>query len=170
MQFSAAMLLEMSHLIRDKKRLILETSRVVEIGGKVVLCDLTLRRRLSAKEIVERQDDIRLLETCFGKARLEPLESYIPLFESSGLKDIEILDLSNQVTPTIECWRDNVKNNRRELSEFVSDDHVERFIRSCEILEEYFKSDVWGYGYIIGEKQMHVDVNFDSMDMQQRLF
>lgn len=169
-KYSAAILLEMSHLIRDKKQLILETSRAVEIGGRVSLCDLVLRRRLTAREIVDRQAEIRLLETCFGKARLEPLESYRPLFETSGLDDIETFDLSAKVIPTIEHWKTNARSNAKELSKYVSAEHVNNFMKSCDILMEFFQNDVWGYGYISGVKKAHIPVQYGSNPEGQRLF
>ena len=168
--FSAAILLEMSHLIRDKHRLIQETGRAVQIGGSVALCDLTLRRRLSAREIVDRQNEIRLLETCFGKARLEPLDTYQPFFEANGFTEIKTRDLSSEVFPTIRHWKANAESNANELLKYLSEEHLQNFIESCDTLTDFFLTDVWGYGLISGVKTSKVSVKASAEYDGQRLF
>jgi len=160
--FDVVMLLEMSHLIRDKTRLIAESCRPLKAGGTVTLCDLTLQRKLTAREIVDRYDDLQLLERCFGKARLEPLTYYNDVFARCGLENIQSIDISQQVIPTIEKWRNNAENNRKVLVKHVSDKDVDDFIRSCDILDGLYRSDIWGYCLISGQKTGRDNVGVDD--------
>jgi len=159
--FDSVFLLEMSHLIRDKLKLLIESSRPLRTGGVLSLCDLTLQRRLSAKEIVAHHSEIQILERCFGKARLEPLGYYVRAFEHCGYEDIQAIDISNRVTPTIRHWRDNAITNRAALVEHVSRQDVDDFVRSCDILQELYSSGAWGYGIISGRKSSPAEIPFD---------
>ena len=160
--FDVVMLLEMSHLIRDKASLIAESCRPLKTGGTVTLCDLTLQRKLTAREIVDRYDDLQLLERCFGKARLEPLTYYSDVFAQCALENIQTTNISRQVIPTIEKWHNNAESNRKILVEHVSDQDVDDFIRSCEILDGLYRSDIWGYGLISGQKTGRENVSVDD--------
>lgn len=151
-EFSSVMLLEMSHLIQDKAKLIAESARVLEIGGIISLCDLILQRRLSAREIVEKYEDLKLLEQGFGKARLETLEVYKKIFESCGLELISCKDITREVTPTLVHWKQNAKMNALEISESVSNDGLAVFEKSCDLLESYYNDGAWGYGVISARK------------------
>jgi len=153
--FDSVMLLEMSHLIRDKPKLLFESTRTLKVGGVVSLCDLTLRRRLSAKEIVAYHPEIQILERCFGKARLETLDYYQGVFKNCGLEEIQQTDISEEVIPTIGHWRDNAQENRKTLLQHVQDKDVDDFIRSCDILEKLYRNGAWGYGLISGKKTAH---------------
>ena len=150
--FDAVILLEMSHLVHDKASLIAESVRTLKVGGTIALCDLTIQRRLVAREIVEQIDDIQLLERSFGKARLETLSHYEELFKSAGLKDLQLTDISRNVAPTIASWRENVQKHSRLLSQYVSDGELVNFEQSCDVLERLYKSGLWGYGLITGKK------------------
>ena len=150
--FDSVILLEMSHLIRDKGALIAESCRPAKTGGIVSLCDLTLRRKLSAREIVAWQEDIRLMERSFGKARLETLDHYRDLFERCALEEVETVDISEEVIPTIGNWRRNAEENRATLIRHVEEGDVEDFIRSCDILERFYTEGIWGYGIVSGRR------------------
>lgn len=150
--FSSVMLLEMSHLIQDKARLIAESSRVLEVGGTISLCDLILQKRLSARDIVAMYDDLRLLERSFGKARLETLQVYSKIFQECGLEIAASRDITKEVTPTLMHWKENALRNSAEVSRSVSQEDIDCFITSCDLLEKLYKEGVWGYGLISARK------------------
>lgn len=152
----------MSHLIRDKQRLLIESIRPVKIGGIVSLCDLTIQNTLSAKEIVEYYPQLQILERCFGKARLEPLSYYEQLFELCSLEEIQVTDISNEVIPTIKNWRENANENRDMLTQHVDSKDIDDFIQSCDILQRLYDSKIWGYGLISGKKVSDVEIVFDK--------
>lgn len=160
--FDSVFLLEMSHLIRDKSKLILESCRSLKIGGRISLCDLTLQRRLTAKEIVKHHKDLVLLERCFGKARLEPLDYYELIFKNCGIEDVKITDISKEVIPTIQNWRKNAETNRKVLTTHISDQDVDDFIRSCDVLQTLYTDGAWGYGAISGVKAVHTETLIDG--------
>jgi len=83
--FDIAWLLEMSHLIQDKNKLIEETVRVLKQGGQIVLCDLMFKRQLSAHEITTNKSDLIKLETAFGQARIETFNNYVDYFKKNNL-------------------------------------------------------------------------------------
>ena len=160
--FDSVMLLEMSHLIRNKLKLMIESIRPLKVGGIITLCDLTLQRRLSAKEIVAYHPELQILERCFGKARLEPLSYYEKAFAHCGLEEVEVTDVSLNVNPTIQHWRDNADSNRATLTQHVSDNDVDDFIRSCDILQKLYDEGAWGYGLISARKVNDQEIIFDD--------
>ncbi len=160
--FDSVFLLEMSHLIRDKQRLLIESIRPLKVGGVVSLCDLTIQRTLSAKEIVKYYPELQVLERCFGKARLEPLSYYEKAFQLCGLEEVVVTDISLEVIPTIKNWRDNADANRSTLTEHVEPKDVDDFIQSCDILQRLYESGIWGYGMISGKKVSGAEIVFDE--------
>lgn len=167
--FDSVMLLEMSHLIRDKPKLRLESIRTLKVGGILSLYDLTLQRRLSAKEIVAHHEEIQFLEKSFGKARLETLDYYKKVFEDCGLEEIKITDVPKEVIPTIGRWRDNAEANRATLIQHIENADVDDFVTSCNILEKLYRNGAWGYGLIRAKKTVHHET-IESSAMDSSLF
>lgn len=151
-KFDVAWLMEMSHLIEDKQALVNETYRSIKKGGTTLLCDLTLINPLSAKEIFKMADDLRLLERSFGKASLYTLAQYEELFKKAGYKDVKTVDVSREVIPTLEAWRQNLRDNEGRIRETFSDKEYDGFLQSCHILEKLYVNSRWGYGVVVGKK------------------
>ena len=152
--YDVAWLLEMSHLIEDKASLIKEACRSLKPGGRLVLCDLTLKASLSAKEVVSIMKELKLLEFSFGKASLITLEHYKKIFETCGLEKIEVEDISEEVIPTIAGWVKNCEEKKAEIISASSKEHYRNFIESCDILRNFYKNKKWGYGVIVGSKKI----------------
>ena len=53
--FDVAWVMESSHLMPDKPRLISECLRVLKPGGSILLCDLMLTRQLSPRELLRNE-------------------------------------------------------------------------------------------------------------------
>lgn len=169
--FDAVILLEMSHLINDKAKLIEESIRTLKTGGTITLCDLTIQRRLTAGEIVANYKSIQILEGSFGKARLETLIHYERIFKLCGLENVQVTDVSQQVIPTIGNWRQNAERNFELLTQYVSEADVQDFIKSCDILERFYRNQMWGYGLISGTKTSAAAIpTLTSADINQALF
>ncbi len=154
--FDVAWVMESSHLMPDKKRLITECCRLLKPGGRLVLCDLMFTRYPRAVELVNMRDELRILERCFGHARLDTPDRYSRLFEEAGLKVTAQRDISEQVTPTLLHWRKNIDNNWKLLAKYFTDSQKKDFLESCRILERLFHSSSWGYGIISGVKLREV--------------
>ena len=150
--FDVSWLLEMSHLIEDKKKLIEESTRVLRKGGRIVLCDLMLLRPLSAKEIFSMQEELRVMEKSFGKASLWTPSQYIDLFESLELDSINFVNISREVTPTIKAWEENCIKNKNKILEVLDISHFNSFLHSCSTLQRLYENETWGYGIIVGTK------------------
>ncbi len=151
--FDVAWVMESSHLMPDKARLVAECHRVLKPGGRIVLCDLMFQRYPTAREILARRDELLALEKAFGKARLDTLSHYHDLFEDAGIENIETEDVSAFVTPTIEHWEHNIRTHRERLSELFSKEQMDAFLVSCEILKDLYATAGWGYGIIRGAKR-----------------
>jgi 27-O-demethylrifamycin SV methyltransferase len=150
--FDVVWVMESSHLMPEKAKLIAECHRVLRPGGRIVLCDLMLIRPLAAKEIVALIPQIRLLESSFGRARLDTLEYYSHLFGAAGFSSIQHRDISPHVVPTIKCWEENIATAWPSLAEYFSVTQRDQFLESCRILRRFYEESTWGYGIISGLK------------------
>jgi 27-O-demethylrifamycin SV methyltransferase len=146
--FDVAWVMESSHLMRDKEMLCAESHRVLRPGGTMVLCDLVLERDLSLAEVYRMRDDLATLERSFGRAKMETLDFYEAALRAQGFTGIEKRDISRQVAPTLDRWRENLEQNRAALSAHLSSAEMADFGRSCDILEALFASDRLGYGIV----------------------
>lgn len=151
--FDFVWMMEMSHLIFEKDKLISEAYRTVNKGGEVVLCDLMLKRNLSSKEIFYNKERLINLEKVFGKARLENFDFYINLFSSIGMVNIKLIDISKEVIKTIYLWEEKCYLNKSKIIELGYAKELNNFEISCAILKEFYENGVWGYGIIYGKKQ-----------------
>ncbi len=150
--FDICWLMEMSHLIENKEQLIKEATRVLKTEGEFILCDLILKRELTPKEIFLNKEKLLILGRSFGKAQLRTTDYYIRILESSGLKEIKVLDISIEVQRTLDFWITNAKQNREVAANLGYSADIENFITSCEILKEYYYEGTWGYAIFYGKK------------------
>jgi len=144
--------MEMSHLIEDKSKLIEECYRVLKPNGRIILCDLTLQRPLTSKEIYKNQQELRILEKSFGKANLITLEQYSELFGNNKLKKIETINISKEVIPTITHWKENCEQNFHTILSHFSLEEYKSFTNSCDILSTFYNDGTWGYGIVTAIK------------------
>jgi 27-O-demethylrifamycin SV methyltransferase len=150
--FDVVWVMESSHLMRDKERLCGENHRVLRVGGTMLLCDLVLKRELSVADIYRLRADLAVLERSFGKAKMETLGYYQTTMRAQGFENIESRDIGREAFPTLKKWQQNLEGNRALLRERLSDEDVQNFARSCEILEELFARELLGYGILSGRK------------------
>jgi 27-O-demethylrifamycin SV methyltransferase len=150
--FDRVWVLESSHLMRDRERLIGECARVLRPGGRMVLCDIVLRRQLDLAEVRRLREPLRLLREVFGDARMEPLERYAQMSEASGLQvDVE-RDLTSATRPTFTRWRENADRHREQVVELLGETDWQRFRDSCDVLEGFWDDGTLGYGLFAAAK------------------
>ena len=77
--------MESSHLMPDKPRLMREAARLLRPGGRLVLCDVMLQQHMPLQEVIRYRDDFLLLHDVFGRARMETLDFYAGEAEADGL-------------------------------------------------------------------------------------
>lgn len=150
--FDVVWVMEMSHLISNKQGLIDECFRVLKKGGELVLCDLMFVKYPKAKQILEWQKSLMILEKVFGQARLDTLEYYKNLLQNSGFNNILVENVSSNVIPTIEHWRNNMNNNKEVIEKYFNTEDIANFSFSCDFLEKVYNDQIWGYGIISGKK------------------
>ena len=152
--FDRAWALESSHLMRDRDRLIGECARVLRPGGRLVLCDIVLERRLGPAEVRRLREPLALLREVFGDARMEPLAEYARLARASGLEVEHERDLTEATRPTFEHWRRNATRYHDEVAGLLGAEELQRFAVACDILEGFWDDGTLGYGLIAALKSV----------------
>jgi 27-O-demethylrifamycin SV methyltransferase len=144
--FDCAWVLESSHLMRERERLIAECARVLRPGGRLVLCDLIRRREIPFDEVRRRREDFATLRTAFGDAHMESLDYYTSTAEQHGLVVDVVEDLTDLTLATFDRWRANAEEHRAEATRAIGAEGVAAFERSTEILEAFWRDGTFGYG------------------------
>lgn len=150
--FDVAWALESAHLMRDRPALLSECARVVRPGGRVVLCDLLRHREIPFAEVRARRQDFATLREAFGDAHFEPLAYYADGLAALGL-EVEVADdLTQSTLPTFDRWRANAATHRDEVVELIGQEGHEAFVRSCDVLEEFWRDGTFGYGLVAARR------------------
>jgi 27-O-demethylrifamycin SV methyltransferase len=144
--FDRVWVLESSHLMRDRDRLIAECGRVLRPGGLMVLCDIVLVRTVPFAEVRLRRQEFSLLRRVFGDARMETMATYAELARSAGLTTEREADLTVATRPTFARWRDNATRHRSALIELMGESDLDEFVASCDVLEAFWDDGTLGYG------------------------
>jgi 27-O-demethylrifamycin SV methyltransferase len=150
--FDVIWALESSHLMRDRKALLSECSRVLEAGGRLVLCDIVRKREIPFTEVRARRADFATLRAAFGDAHMEPLESYGGTLEELGMTVTDCTDISAPTLPTFAAWRANVDEHEETLRELLGAPGVEDFVAATRILESFWLDETLGYGILAAVK------------------
>jgi 27-O-demethylrifamycin SV methyltransferase len=150
--FDRVWVLESSHLMPARDRLIAECARVLRPGGRLALCDVIRRRDLPVTEIRPKLREFRLLERVFGEARMESLDMYRHLMTQAGLVVDDVEDLSDATYATFARWRENAMANRAAVADLLGDDDYAAFVESTEVLEGFWSDGTLGYGIIAAAK------------------
>lgn len=150
--FDRTWVLESSHLMRERDRLISECARVLAPGGRIALCDIIRRRPLDLAEVRRLREPLMLLRAVFGDARMEPLDEYARLARESGLEVDEQTDLTTATRPTFTRWRENADRNRDEVVALIGEHDWQQFRDSCDVLEGFWDDGTLGYGILSAVK------------------
>lgn len=152
--FDRVWVLQSSHFMLDKRRLLSECARVLRPGGRLALGDIMLRSPLPMLEVVKHRADFLLLHRVFGRARMEPLGTYRALAEESGLR-VEILDdVSAETLPTFDSWRRNAVAFKAEIIALIGESLWRDFVSACDVLEQLWQHGRFGYGILVGVRDV----------------
>jgi cyclopropane fatty-acyl-phospholipid synthase-like methyltransferase len=144
--FDRAWVLESSHLMRDRGKLIAECARVLRPGGRMALCDIILRRELPFMEVRRLREPLALLRVVYGDARMEPLERYAAWAEEAGLVVDTSVDISAETRPTFDAWRANAEEHKAAVVDLIGEVDWQRFVDSCDVLDGFWGDGTLGYG------------------------
>ena len=86
----------------------------------------------------------------FGRFSIDESSRNIEIY---NLLDIEITNISEQVKPTTEFWKENVMKNYDLISASLPKHSIDNFLISCDLLSKYYSEGAWGYGIIKGRKK-----------------
>ncbi|PZS29894.1 MAG: hypothetical protein DLM58_14715 [Pseudonocardiales bacterium] len=150
--FDRVWVLESSHLMRERERLIAECARVLRPGGRLVLCDLVRHREIPFREVRDRRADFATLRTAFGDAHFETLAFYTAAVQAQGLAVDVVEDLTQPTLPTFDRWRNNADAHRIAATLALGAEGFDAFVRSCDILEAFWRDGTFGYGLLAAVK------------------
>jgi 27-O-demethylrifamycin SV methyltransferase len=157
--FDVVWVLESSHLM-DKKGLFREAYRVLKPGGQLLLCDVMLTHKLSMLEQIKHLSKLRqryltgylAMKHSFALGKAEAFEYYTGHLMAAGFNRAEVIDVSEKVVPTINCWRANIAANRADISRTFSPKRIDDFLSACHFLDYIFSSHMMGYGLVKAKK------------------
>jgi cyclopropane fatty-acyl-phospholipid synthase-like methyltransferase len=150
--FDRVWVLESSHLMRARGRLLAECARVLVPGGRLALCDVMLRRAMPFDEVRSHLGPLTVLREVFGDAYMEPMERYVELAERNGLVVDRADDLTAATRATFDRWRTNARANQGAVSGKLGVGDWEKFIEACDTLERFWDGGVMGYGLLAASK------------------
>lgn len=146
--FDRAWVLESSHLMPARDRLLTECARVVRPGGRLALCDVMLQRPIGFAELRKRTREFGVLRDAMGEARMELLATYDELATAAGFTVDTRTDLTSATLPTFERWRANARHHAEQARESLDDSGLSTFTEACDILESLWNEGTMGYGLI----------------------
>jgi 27-O-demethylrifamycin SV methyltransferase len=150
--FDRVWVMESSHLMPRKDRLLGECARVMRPGARLVLCDIMLRRELPLAEVLSRPRDFVPLHYAFGHAKMETMDTYARLAERAGLRVNDLIDISDRAYPTIAQWRRKLEANEAQVRAQIGDQGVAHFRASCDVLAKVWNERLFGYGLMVACK------------------
>jgi 27-O-demethylrifamycin SV methyltransferase len=151
--FDRVWVMQSSHFMLDKRRLLRECARVLRPRGRVAVADIISRVPLTKVEVVKHRDEFSLLHRVFGRAKMEMLKVYQSAAEEVGLR-VELLeDISDKTFPTFECWRHNAVGNKDAVIQLLGERMWHDFLSACDVLEWFWTKGWLGYGIFLGVRE-----------------
>jgi 27-O-demethylrifamycin SV methyltransferase len=150
--FDIVWVMESSHLMADKKKLFRECFRVLKSEGVMVLCDIVLLEvlpfvRLAARNLPLIPKYIELAKT-WGLPQVNSMGTYCNGLIEAGFGEVTAVNITEKTLPTMQRWIQNARaKGQRSMGDFTRKD-VLQFIRGCEVLDDFFRNGIAGYGMV----------------------
>ncbi len=142
--FQRVWVMESSHLMPQKEKLISECCRVLQAGGRLALCDMMLPRALTPREYRRVAQHADLLSQVWGRGTLKPLSFYEEQAERNGMRILIAEDISSKTLPSVLKWRANAHRFRSRIEGSIGREYWERFVDSCDVIEELWTDGLGG--------------------------
>lgn len=150
--FDRVWVLESSHLMRRRDRLISESARVLRTGGRFALCDIVLARPMPFEEVRRLRSPLVLLRDVFGDAHMDQVATYRRLASDNGLLIDREIDLTAATRPTFARWRENAMVHRDDVIPLLGEVGWQRFADACDVLERFWDDGTLGYALLAASK------------------
>ena len=151
--FDVVLAFESSVFFSDKAEFIADIWRILRKGGRLVFADTMLQRALTLADVFyDFREEMLALERTWGKMKMEPFDNYRKNMERSRFCNIVADNVSDQVFPTLAKWKQTAISNRNKLEEVLSNEKIDAFLRTCDIMQKFFKDDFYCYGILTGDK------------------
>jgi 27-O-demethylrifamycin SV methyltransferase len=150
--FDVAWVMESSHLMANKRKLVGECSRVLKDHGTLVFCDLISLLvvpfyRSMLYFAIHYRNFIQAIKT-FGPGQLLRLGKYCDFCLEAGFREVTAINITKNAIPTMRWWKENaIRFMDSEIENFSRED-VQDFIAGCEALDYLFKKGAFGYGLL----------------------
>jgi 27-O-demethylrifamycin SV methyltransferase len=146
--FDRVWVLESSHLMRDRPRLLAECARVLQPGGRVALCDIVLCRPMPFEEVRRLRRELGVLRDVFGDAHMAELSSYVGWAQDHGLVVDTAVDLTAATRSTFARWRANAEAHQGPVTAELGADGWRAFVEACDVLQRFWDDGTLGYGLL----------------------
>lgn len=153
--YDIAWVLESSHLM-NKPKLFKECFRVLKKNGTLLLCDIMLKRRPTIidhlKLFTQRKLNYPLgylsMKKAFGRGKTETFSFYQEEVKKAGFKEVSLIDISDNVIPTIDKWRSNISTNRNQILRSFTPEKITDFLAASDLLEDLYRDGIHGYALL----------------------
>lgn len=158
--FDVVWVMESSHLMKEKKKLLAECFRVLKPGGVLLLCDIMLRRPFGTFDIIGylKRMNYRFLTgyidftKAFGLLRMETFETYQRLAREVEFEEVTFLDVSQEVMPTQRLWKANAVAKETEILKTWKPQQLKSFLVASDFSIDFFERKIAGYGILQAKK------------------
>jgi 27-O-demethylrifamycin SV methyltransferase len=158
--FDIAWVMESSHLMKDKKKLLAECFRILKPGGALLLCDIMLQRPFGAIDLIgylKRMKyrfvtDYYHFIRAFGLLRMETFDAYQRLAREVGFREVTFLDISEEVMLTQTRWKANAVANKAEILKTWTPQQLETFLIASDLSDDFYRRKIAGYGILHAKK------------------
>jgi 27-O-demethylrifamycin SV methyltransferase len=155
--FDLVWIMEATHPIADKGALFRECHRVLEGGGKLVMCDLVQLKSLPFFRGLWRfLSNIRenlFAPDVWGPAQILTMGALCDRLVEAGFTRVDIFEVTGKVLPTLRHWRENALRFRVVAADASAREYAGDFAAACTGLERTFREGLMGYGMLRAWKE-----------------
>jgi len=150
--FDVAWLLESAQYLAPPGRLMRECARLLVPGGRLVLCDVMLKRPLEMRDLRRLHGELDVLRDAFGDAVMATPQEYHEAANMAGFEITREIDLTERVLPTFGCWRERGRQAHERVVALIGEEGLATLIAGWDVMEQLFREGVIGYSLIAARK------------------